>query len=104
MGMLSSDGDGWTVGTSENDWAVGVTSRHVSGFSSVVNDLTERLCREVKSHKFNDWSKSVVGSTDTQSSKSYLRDRSINNSLVAELLPETVRDLVRTVVLGNLLT
>lgn len=104
VGMLGGYSNRWSIRTSEDNGTVGISCWHIGSFGSIVNDLWERLSSEVKSHKFNDWSKSVVSCSNSEGSKSDFSDRCINNSFITEFFPESIRNLVCTVILSYFLT
>ncbi len=55
------------------------------------------LHRKVEGHELTDRSESVEGGSDRQSGESHLRDRGVDHSLVAVLLPQAARNLKKTV-------
>jgi len=104
LGVLSTDTSSETVGTTEGDVTRLDTTRHVEGLGGGVDDLIDGLHGEVEGHELANRVKTTQGSTNSETAETRLGDRSVNDTLLAEAVEETLGNLVGTVVLGNLLT
>ena len=102
--VLSSDSGSSTVATTENDGDVHLTTRHVAGLSSRVDDVINGLEREVEGHELANGTKTTHGSTNGETSETHLSNRGVDHTLGTILLPETLGNLVGTIVLSDLLT
>ena len=58
LGVLGCDGGGWSVESSEDDWASEVSSGHVLGLGAGVDDVVDGLESEVHGHELDDGSES----------------------------------------------
>jgi hypothetical protein len=66
----------------------------------VINSLK----REVEGHELADRAEASHGSTDSKTGETHLSNRGVNDTLGTILLPETLGDLVSTIILGDFLT
>src|SRR5947209_1777846 len=103
MRMLRRDLISRTIRTAENDGHLKLPARHIEHLRGVIDDLIGREDREVPRHEFDHRPQPSHRRSDTDSRKPKLSYGRIDNALVAKLLPQTARDLVRAVVLGDLL-
>ena len=101
--MLCGHSSRTAVESSEDNGAAEVASGHVVDLGGGVDDVVHGLHGEVHSHKLYDWSQPVEASANSQTGESALRDGSVYDALRAVLFPETLADLVRALVLGDLL-
>ena len=104
MGVLGSDGLGGTVGASEDDGAGTVTTRHVVDLGGGVDHVVDGLHGEVEGHELHDRLEAVHRGAAPDTRETNLGDRGVDHSLGAELLVQTLGDLVGTVVVRDLLT
>src|SRR5688572_33314743 len=100
--MLRRDLIGRSVRSSKNDRDLELPSGHIQHLRGMANDLVRGEDRKIPRHKFDHRPQSGHRSSDTDSCKSKLGDRGIDNALVPELLPEATGHFIRSIILGHL--
>src|SRR5215207_2924355 len=93
-----------SVRTAENHRHMELPAGHVQHLRSGVHDLIERKKREVPRHELDDRTKPNHRGPDTNARKSELGDRSIDDAHRAEFVEQSLRNLVRSVVLRDFLS
>ena len=95
---------GAAVGRSTDDQrAVDQSAGHVADATGVVDDLVVGHVGETPEHKFHHRTQAHHGGPHPEPDEASFADRSINNTLVAETLPEALGDFVSAVVFGDFL-
>jgi hypothetical protein len=102
--MLGRDLVGGAVRAPKDDRHLELPAGHIQHLGGVVDDLVGGEDREIECHELDNWPQSGHRRSDTDRGKTKFGDRGVDDSLVAELLPEPARDLVGAVVLGHLFT
>ena len=92
-----------SVRAAKNDRHLELPAGHVEHLRGVVDDLVGCENRKVPRHELDHGPKPGHRRTDADRGKSELGDRSIDDTFVAELLPEPARHLISAVVLGDFL-
>ena len=69
----------------------GIRSWHVASGKSnhECRLLNGNLHGKIPRHELDDWSEATVGSADTEAGESHLRDRSVDDALVAVFVVQT---------------
>ncbi|KAH3665949.1 hypothetical protein OGAPHI_004138 [Ogataea philodendri] len=102
--VLGSNTGSCTIWTSEGDVTRLLTTRHVVGLGCRVDDLVNRLHGKVESHELTNWLETGQSGTDTETGETHLGNWSVDNSLWSELVKQSSRDFIGTVILSNFLT
>jgi len=102
LGVLGTDRGANTVDSAENNGAGEVTSGHVVGLGTGVDNMVNSLEGKVPGHEFNHRAEASKTSTNSNSSETSFSNRSVNDTFVTISVPHTLRDLVGSVVLSNL--
>ena len=90
------------VRSTENDRHFELPAGHIPHRRCVVDDLVRGEDREIPSHELDNGPQASHRRTDPDGRKTKFGDRSINDTLIAKLLPQSARHFVGTVVFGNL--
>ena len=101
--VLCSDARRRAVGAAEHDRAAHLPARHVQRLRRRVDDVVHRLHGEVERHELDDRLQSVQRGADRHAGEAVLGDRRIDHPLRAELVEQTLADLVGALVLRDFL-
>ena len=93
-----------TVRTAEDDRHLVLTTGHVEHLRGGVHDLIERQEREVPGHELDHRPEPDHRSADADAGEPELGDRRVDDTHLAELLQESLGDLVRALIDGDFLT
>lgn len=102
--VLGTDGSGGTVGSTEHNRDLDLTTGHVTGLGSRVDDVINGLEGKVHGHELTDGLQTSLSGTNSETGETHLGNRSINNSLLLELVDKSLGHLVSTMVTSNFLT
>ena len=91
------------VRAAEHDRHLVLAARHVEHLRGGVHDLVEREQREVPGHELDDRAQPDHRRADADAGESELGDRRVDDAHLAELLEESLGDLVRALVDGDFL-
>lgn len=91
--MLGTNTSSGTVRSTEHDRTRDVSTRHVVGLRSTVDDVVDGLHGKVPGHEFTNGTKTGQGGTDGETGETHLGDRSVDDSTLSELVEQTLRDL-----------
>ena len=103
LAVLGGDARGGTVRSAEHDRAAHLAARHIERLGRRIDDLVDRLHGEVEGHELDDRLQAGERRADAQAGKAVLGDRRVDHALVAELLQQSLRDLVGALIFGDLL-
>src|SRR5690349_20661943 len=102
--MLCRDTRRDTIGSAKDDRAAHLAARHVAVLPGRVDDLVDRLHREIEGHELDDRPQASKARTDPKAGKALLSDRRIDDSPRSKFLQQTLTDLVGPLILGDLLS
>ena len=102
--MLRRELQRGAVGSPKHDRDVELPARHVEQLGGRVEHLIERQHREVPGHELDYRSKPDHRRADADAGETQLGDWRVDNSHLAELLQQSLRDFVRALVDGHFLT
>src|SRR3546814_5640989 len=91
-----------------SDWSSDVCSsdllaaRHIIGLRRRVDDVVDRLHREVEGHEFDDRPQPAHRGAGAEARKAIFGDRRINDALRSKFVEQTLGDLVGALIFGNL--
>ena len=91
-------------GASDDHRDIDQSTRHVTDAAGVIDDLVEADIRKAPEHELDHGAKTHHGSTDAKAEEGGLADRGVDHALRSKTLPESLGNLVGTVVLGDFLT
>ena len=91
------------VRPAEDDRHLVLAARHVEHLRRGVHDLVDREQREVPGHELDDRAKPDHRRADADAGEAELGDRRVDDAHLAELLEESLGDLVRALVDGDFL-
>src|SRR4051794_24261726 len=100
--MLRSNTRGNAVGTAEDNWTAHLAARHVTRLRCRVDDLVDRLHREIEGHEFDDRPQTGKPGADPEPGKALLGDRRVDDAPGPEFLQQPLADLVRPLIFCNL--
>ena len=95
--------DEGTEGVAVNTPIAVLAARHVEGLGRRVDDLVNRLHREVHGHELDDRLQSVQRGADRHAGEAVLGDRHVDHPLGAELVEQALADLVGALILRDFL-
>ena len=101
--MLRTDARRRAVGTAEHDRAAHLAARHVIGLGRRVDDVIDRLQREVEGHELDDRTEATHRRARTDTGKAVFGDRRVDDATLAEFLEQALGDLVSTLILRDFL-
>jgi len=93
-----------TVGPTEHDRDIELTTGHVADLGRVVDDLVNRHEGEVERHEFNNRAKTTHCGPDGQAAEAVLGNRGVDDALGTELVQHAFTDFVGSIVLGDFFT
>ena len=88
----------------EDDGNGELAAAHVAHVGGVVHDLVDRHQAEAERHEFDDRPQAGHGRADADAGKSFLGNRRVDDSPIAEPLEHALADLVGAVVFRDFLT
>ena len=91
------------VGPAEHDRAAHLPARHVIGLRRRIDDVIDRLHREVEGHELDDRAQAAHRRARSKPGEAIFGDRRVDDALGPELLQQVLRDLVGALILGDLL-
>ena len=100
--MLGCDCGGRPIEASKDYASVDLSGTHVVDFGRAVNDVVDGLESEVNGHELYDGGEAHKRGSTRQPCKSAFSDGGVPESLGAVLVDESLRDLVGSVVVGDL--
>mmetsp|Transcript_7939 Transcript_7939/g.32156 ORF Transcript_7939/g.32156 Transcript_7939/m.32156 type:complete len:421 (+) Transcript_7939:335-1597(+) len=103
LGVLGADARRGAVGPAEHDRAGDGARGHVQRLGRGVDDVVDGLHRKVKRHELDDWLEAHHRGAARQAGETRLGDGRVPHAVGAEALQEPLRDLVRALVVANLL-
>ena len=103
LAVLGADAAGGAVGPAEHDRAAHLPARHVIGLGGRIDDVVDRLHREVEGHELDDRPQPAHRRAGAEAGKAIFGDRRVDDALGAELLEQALRDLVGALIFGDLL-
>ena len=103
LAVLGGDACGDSIRPAEHNLATHLSARHVQGLRGGIDQLVNRLHGEVECHEFDDGLQTCECRADAKAGKSVLGDRRVDDAFGAEFLQQALRDLVRTLIFGDLL-
>ena len=101
--MLGGDPRGDAVRPAEDDRAAHLAAGHVARLRGRVDDLVDRLHREIEGHELDDRPQAGEAGADPEPGKTLLGDRRVDDAARPEFLQQALADLVGALVLGDLL-
>ena len=102
LAVLGCDARRGAVGPTEHDRAAHLAAGHVQRLGRGVDDLVDRLHREVEGHEFDDRLQARHRRTDADAGKAVLGDRRIDHAPRAEFLQQPLTDLVGALIFRDL--
>ena len=87
----------------EHDRDVELPAAHLEDLGGVVDDLIDRDQREVEGHELDDRPQPDHRGADADAGEPHLGDRRVDDAALAEALEQALGDLVRAVVVADLL-
>ena len=103
LAVLRGDAARRAVGAAEHHRAAHLAAAHVIGLGGRVDDVIDRLHREVERHELDDRLQPAHRRTGAEAGETVFGDRRVDDARRAELLEQSLRDLVGALILGNLL-
>ena len=103
LAVLRGDARRGAVRPAEHDRAAHLPARHVVGLGRRIDDVVDRLHREVEGHELDDRPQPAHRRARPEPGKAIFGDRRVDHALGAELLEQALRDLVGALILGDLL-
>ena len=103
LAVLGGDARGGAVRPAEHDRAAHLAARHIKRLGRRIDQLVHRLHGEIEGHELDDRLQAGERRADAQAGKAVLGDRRVDHALVAELLQQSLRDLVGALIFGDLL-
>ena len=103
LAVLSADPRGGAVGAAEDDRAAHLAARHVIGLRRRIDDVIDRLHREVEGHELDDRLQAAHRRAGADAGKAIFGDRRVDHALGAELVEQALGDLVGALIFGDLL-
>ena len=91
------------VRAAEHDRRAHLAAGHVEGLRRRVDDLVDRLQREVEGHELDDRPQAGEGGADREAGEAVLGDRRVDDAPRPELVEQALADLVGALVLADLL-
>src|SRR3546814_3943624 len=101
--MLRGDPRRGAVGPPKDDRAAHLAAGHVEGLGGGVDELVHRLHGEIEGHELDDRPQTAEGGTDAKPGEAVLGNRGVDHAPLAEFVEQTLADLVRTLILRDLL-
>ena len=101
--MLRRDPRGDAVGPAKDDRAGHLPARHVARLGRRIDDLVDRLHREVEGHELDDRPQPGKAGADPDPGEALLGDRRVDDPPGAEFLQQALADLVGALIFGDLL-
>ena len=103
LAVLGGDPRRGAVGPAEHDRAAHLPARHIIGLGRRIDDVVDRLHREVEGHELDDRPKAAHRRAGAETGKAIFGDRRVDDALGPELLEQILRDLVGALIFGDLL-
>src|SRR4029434_39615 len=100
LAVLRGDARCSTVRTAENNLTPHLPAGHVERFSRGVDELINCLHGKIESHELDNRLQAGKPGADAKAGKAMLCNGSIDHSVGAELLQETLRDFVCALIFG----
>ena len=104
LGVLRTELQRGTVRAAEHHRHRELTARHVQHLRRRVHDLVDRQQREVPRHEFDDRTQPCHRRPDADAGEAEFGDRGVDDAHLAELLQQSFRDFVRTLIHRDFLT
>jgi hypothetical protein len=91
------------LGPAEHDRAAHLAAGHVVGLGGRIDDVVDRLHREVEGHELDDRAQAAHRRAGADAGKAIFGDRRVDHAARAELVEQALRDLVGALIFSDLL-
>ena len=103
LAVLRADPARRAVGPAEHDRAAHLAARHIIGLGRRIDDVVDRLHREVEGHELDDRLQPAHRRARAEAGKAIFGDRRVDHALRPELVEQALGDLVGALILGDFL-